>query len=279
MPHVQAGEHSLNYSVFPSEQIDPALPTAIFLHGFTLDRRMWDGQRPLVDVDGTKRNLIFLDALGHGRSDAPETGYSRAHRIADTLNVIDALALKQVHLVGHSMGGATGIGFAIRYPERLFSLTLICSGAAGWQIGKWVDHVYDLAKKEGDNIAKQNWITNSLKFFSTPGLEAVRVQMAAMMNDHSGAFWRDPMRGHYPAVQPDIELVGQITVPTLILIGEYDKKFVPLAKALNERIVGSRLHIYENCGHMLPMEQPVRCNRDLAEFFAETERKITSRGV
>src|SRR5262249_52479344 len=116
------------------------------------------------------------------------------------------------------------------------------------------------------------WITNSLKYFSSQTDTSVRDQMETMMTEHSGAFWRDPMRGKYLPVSPDLELAHAIKVPTLILIGEYDKKFVPLAEQLHERITGSRLKIYEKCGHMLSMEMPERCNQDLGEFFNEIEQ-------
>ncbi len=272
MPYANLEGHRLHYTISPSDQVDHSLPTVIFLHGFTLDHRMWQSQIPLATEFGNKRNIIALDALGHGRSDAPETGYSRAHRIEDVRQFADALGIERFHLVGHSMGGATAIGFALKHPERLLSMTLICSGAAGYSPGKWVDHVFDMAKTDTD-AAKQNWITNSLKYFSSPDGEAVRTAMETMMTEHSGAFWRDKMRGKYPPVTPDLELVHGITVPTFILIGEYDKKFIPLAEQMHEKIKGSRLTIYENCGHMLPMEKPEQCNRDLGDFFTEIEQR------
>jgi pimeloyl-ACP methyl ester carboxylesterase len=270
MPFAQLAEYKLHYTCHPSDQINYSYPTAIFLHGFTLDHRMWRAQSALATQFGNKRNIVVLDALGHGKSDVPETGYSRAHRIEDVRQFADALGIDRFHLVGHSMGGATAIGFALKYPQRLLSMTLICSGAAGYSPGKWVDHVFDMAKTDTE-AAKQNWITNSLKFFSSPEGETIRSAMETMMTEHSGAFWRDNMRGKYPPVRPDLELVHGITVPTLILIGEYDKKFVPLAEQMHEKIAGSRLKIYENCGHMLPMEKPERCNQDLGDFWTEIE--------
>lgn len=272
MSFVQLPNYQLHYTIYPHAEPNKELPTAIFLHGFTLDHRMWQSQIPLATEFGNKRNIIAFDALGHGLSDAPESGYSRAHRIQDVLHFADALGIERFHLVGHSMGGATAIGFALQYPQRLLSMTLICSGAAGYSTGKWVDHVFDLAKTDAE-AAKQNWITNSLKYFSSPAIEPVRKQMEQMMSEHSGAFWNDKMRGKYPPVTPDLELVHDITVPTLILIGEYDKKFVPLAEEMHAKIAGSELKIYENCGHMLSMEKPERCNQDLGAFFTEKERR------
>jgi pimeloyl-ACP methyl ester carboxylesterase len=87
-----------------------------------------------------------------------------------------------------------------------------------------------------------------------------------MMNDYSGAVWRDPMRGKYPR-EYDLEHVHEITVPTTILAGALDKVFVPLAQELHDRIPMSSLTIYENVGHMLNLEAPARFNADLQLFL------------
>jgi pimeloyl-ACP methyl ester carboxylesterase len=76
----------------------------------------------------------------------------------------------------------------------------------------------------------------------------------------------DPMRGKYPRTR-DLDHVQRISVPTLILVGELDRVFVPLARELHKKIRTSELKIYENTGHMLNLEAPDRFNGDIKAFL------------
>ena len=87
------------------------------------------------------------------------------------------------------------------------------------------------------------------------------------MLEHSGAIWKDSMRGKYPKTN-DLERVSEIKVPTAIFSGELDKIFLPLAIKLNKMIPDSRLYIFESVGHMLNLEAPKRF-RDEIKLFLE----------
>ncbi|MFZ5979117.1 MAG: alpha/beta fold hydrolase, partial [Candidatus Zixiibacteriota bacterium] len=101
----------------------------VFLHGFTLDHRMWT---PQIEFFRPYYRLLIPDARGHGRSDAPATGYGRRDRVEDLKRFADKLKIDRFHAVGLSMGGSTSLGLALDSPERLKSMTLVSSGAAGY---------------------------------------------------------------------------------------------------------------------------------------------------
>ncbi len=235
----------------------------VFLHGFTLDRRMWRDQVPFLS---NHFRMIIQDARGHGLSDTPPTGYSRADRISDVIALINHLGLAKVHLVGLSMGGSTAIGFALKHQERLLSLTLVDTGAAGYQMGKKIVRIDDIVQAKGLEAGKGQWLRMTLMWYK--GKRAVHAElMTAMVNDHSGAIWTDPMRGKYPPSPPDLDAVHAIRVPTCIFVGEKDRVFVPLAKELHKRIAGSIYHEYAGVGHMLNIEAPEKFNQDLKSFL------------
>jgi 3-oxoadipate enol-lactonase len=234
----------------------------VFLHGFTLDRRMW---RPQVEFFQNHYHVITPDARGHGLSDAPLSGYSRADRVNDLAGLVDNLEIESFHLVGLSMGGATALGFALAHQERLKSLTLVSTGAAGYSIGKKISYLDQVAHDEGPEAALDKWKYWSLKFYKEDRRE-LKELLDTMISDHSAAAWRDPMRGKYPR-EDDLSRVAGIEVPTLICAGERDKVFVTLATELNDRIAGSLLTIYPGAGHMLNLEEPNRFNADLKVFL------------
>jgi 3-oxoadipate enol-lactonase len=80
--------------------------------------------------------VIAYDLRGHGRSELAPTGYRIADHAADLAGLLDALAITQpVHLVAFSYGGAVATLAAMRYPERVASLTLLDGivPVAGWE--------------------------------------------------------------------------------------------------------------------------------------------------
>ena len=234
----------------------------VFLHGFTLDHRMWWQQAEYFDQ---WYRVLLLDAKGHGLSASPETGYSRDDRVEDLKRFLDHMKVDKFHLVGLSMGGSTAIGFALKYPERLLSMTLVSSGAAGYSVGKKINKLDELARDHGVAAAKKKWKEWSLAWYKD-GKEDFRHLMEQMIDDHEGAIWRDPMRGKYPKTV-DLDNVQKIKVPTKIIAGQFDKVWVKLAEALHEKIAGSSLSVYEGVGHMVNLEAPERFNEEVKAFL------------
>ncbi len=238
-------------------------PPLVFLHGFTLDHRQWEGETAFF---GENFRVVIPDSRGHGLSDAPETNYSRADRVADLVGLLDVLHLDEVHLVGLSMGGSTAVGLALAHPDRLRSLTLISTGIAGYNFGKKISRLDQLARDEGPSAALKKWKEMSLLYFKD-STSPIRHLMAQMMDDHTGAIWMDPMRGKYPR-EVDLDRVADIATPTLIIAGELDKVFARLSTELHALIPGSELRIYPGVGHMVNLEAPDMFHTDLDRFLA-----------
>ncbi len=259
----------LYYQDFSPDSSSASRPPIIFLHGFTVDHRMWGAAA--AHFSQTHR-VLLLDARGHGLSDAPPTGYSRADRVDDLVAAVDKLGVEAFHLVGLSMGGSTAIGYALRGQSRLKSLTLVSTGAAGWNVGLKISRIDQIARDHGLEAARAKWMEYSLRYYRE-GQEGIRDLIATMMREHSGAAWMDERRGKYPDPGKDLERVHTITVPTLIIAGEQDRVFVPLARILKERIPDARLHLYTGIGHMVNLEEPERFHADVEAFLDEIDAR------
>jgi len=99
----------------------------LFLHSFGGDSGHWASQLSHLRHH---RRALAMDLRGHGKSAAPRNGdYSVPAMAKDIDAVIDALKLKRVVLVGHSMGGAAAIAYAGAHPGRVAGLVLV--GAPG----------------------------------------------------------------------------------------------------------------------------------------------------
>jgi len=268
MPMITANNLKFHYKDYtPETGPRGRKPTPlVFLHGFTLDCRMW---YPQADFFKNDYRVVLMDARGHGLSEAPLSGYGRADRVEDLHDFVEALKIEKMHLIGLSMGGSTAIGFALKYQGYLKSLTLVSTGAAGYKIGGKISALDKLAKEKGLAAVKKRWKEMSLVYYDEPQQET-RDWLEKMMDEHSGAVWMDPMRGLYPPAV-DLDHVHTIAVPTALFAGSEDQVFVRLAGELRERIPGSVLRVYEGIGHMLNLEAAERFNVDLKQFIDRAE--------
>lgn len=96
----------------------------IFVHGHSLDRRMW---REQVEAFKAHYRVIVYDARGYGRSSKQREDLRFTH-CDDLVALMDALQIPKAHVVGLSMGGFIAGDLLAMYPERLLSVVLAEGG-------------------------------------------------------------------------------------------------------------------------------------------------------
>lgn len=122
---VQANHLQLHYM----EWGDPEAQPMLLLHGLMGHARVWD--EFATDFSKTYR-IIALDQRGHGESQWPkDAAYQIDDYFLDLLMFIQALDLRDIILVGHSMGGRNGLFYTACAPERISRLILI-DARPGW---------------------------------------------------------------------------------------------------------------------------------------------------
>jgi len=101
----------------------------VFLHGFNSQLSIWNGVWPLLAGCGRS---VRLDLAGYGGSDWPSASYSLPWQAARVIELVDALGLARVTLVGVSMGGSLAAWIAAHHPDRVKGLLLLApSGYPG----------------------------------------------------------------------------------------------------------------------------------------------------
>ena len=96
----------------------------VLLHGFMENTTIWDEMEAHLSKDFT---LIKIDLPGHGKSKVYQEIHTVELMAEKVKEVIDALKLEKINLLGHSLGGYVSLAFAEKFPEILESMTLFFS--------------------------------------------------------------------------------------------------------------------------------------------------------
>lgn len=229
----------------------------VFIHGFTLDHRMW---QPQVNFFSKNYQVITYDARGFGKSSMPTHHYSHDD---DLQALLKQLNVASVHIVGLSMGGRIAINFALAHPDSVRTLTLMDSALDGYaSTVDWNVH----AKEVGIESAKENWLNHEV-FAGTREKPDIVAQLTPIVADYSGWHWTHKDMQD-PADTNARSRLSELKIPTLIMVGEKDLTyFHDIAKVLSTGIKGSHSVVVPNVGHMVNMETSAVCNAKISEFL------------
>src|SRR3954452_2529391 len=106
-------------------------PVLLLLHGITNSSQTWERVAPMLSGRFT---LIAPDLLGHGKSATPRGDYSLGAHAAGERDLLSALGIERVTVVGHSLGGGIAMQFAYQFPERCERLVRVSSGGLGREV-------------------------------------------------------------------------------------------------------------------------------------------------
>lgn len=94
----------------------------VLIHGVSDNLLYW---QPLVDKLKHRYQILRYDLRGHGLSEMGDKKITMNVYEKDLLNLLDELHLKEVNLVGFSLGGNIALDFTIKHPTRVSSITLM----------------------------------------------------------------------------------------------------------------------------------------------------------
>lgn len=239
----------------------------VFLHGFSFDHRMWN---PQVEELARRFQVIRYDMRGYGTSSIPDGTYSHSEDLAALLT---SLSIEKAHVVGLSLGGAIAVDFAIAHPHRAISLVVVDAAIAGYprSKGSSAEVLKSIARSDGIEAARQYWLSPESLLATSLRKADVAQLVGQMVSQYSG--WHllnsDPGHGINP---PAIDRLGEINVPTLVVVGEQDAAdFQQMANALHLGIPDSMKALIPDAGHLPNLEQPEVFNRLLLNFLISGE--------
>ena len=251
-------------------------PVVVFTHGYPLSSDAWENQMLFLSRRGFR--VVAHDRRGFGRSSQAGHGYDYDTFADDLATLIDALDVKKITLVGHSMGGGEVARYISRHGEQRVSKAAFIASVTPFLLQTETNpHGAPAEIFAGMQAAlladRAQWtkdVTMPYYSYNRPGVavsEGVRQD-----------YWRQGMATGMVAAHDAISAfaetdfrddLAKVTVPTLIVHGT-DDQIVPIeiAGRLTASIVKhARLEEYEGGSHGLIITQKDRLNADLLSFL------------
>jgi 2-succinyl-6-hydroxy-2,4-cyclohexadiene-1-carboxylate synthase len=252
--------------------VDGEGPAILLLHGFTGSSRTWASHSAAFEEFTT----IAVDLLGHGSSDSPPSPdrYRMEHCVDDLTALLDQLEIERAAILGYSMGGRVALQFALDAPRRLQALVLESSSPG----------IEDDAEREArvrsdgalaDDIEQDGIVPfvdhwQAIPLFATQNSlpAAVRETVRNQRLQNSTVGLANSLRGAGAGVaDPVLSRLGEIEVPTLLIAGALDEKYVALTHKMNEALPCARMEIVPDAGHTTHLEQPALFDHVVREFL------------
>lgn len=255
----------------------PEHPPLVFLHGFLGRGKSWlEVARPLSG----RFYCILPDLPGHGGNTG---GDPSAPLNFDTLSgwlgrLLDDLNLPRIHLIGYSLGGRTALHFACHFPHRLLSLTLE-SASPGI-----VDESERARRRAEDDARAEEIMRGGMaafveKWYAMPLFASLGAHPRRLQHIQTAAAQNDPrwMARAISALSPGRQTplwdyLPRLNMPTLLIAGEQDKKYVQNMHDMALRIPGAQAVIVPRAGHNTHAERPAQV-RIALETWLEQQQK------
>lgn len=246
----------------------------VLLHGWSSNRLRYGFTVPEISE---KFRVITYDHRGHGVSDRPEYGLSMRRLAGDLEELMSKLELKEVTLVGWSMGAHVLFEYTKTFGTGRLEKAVIVDMSPklinedDWNMGLYHGDFDHKSNLEVLGSMCEDWDEFAEKFIkeAAPGLTKYEFKLAlkdAKTNTPHVmyALWIAMTMADYRGV------LSNIDVPTLIMYGEESTLYSSqTAYYMGERIPSSRIMKFENCSHMLVLEKPAEFNKALEDFILE----------
>ena len=259
-------------------------PAVVLLHGAAVGVDAYITWFRAIEALRRNHRVIAFDQIGFGRTDMPSdaTYKNRLERVDHALDVLDALAVEDACLVGHSEGAFMAARIAIVEPSRARSLVLVTTGGTAPYLGGDADKAWMAAADAAYNDpsrfdSEDDFIRTSAHLSRHPDAQyeaILRENFRRAIEAGQDEMFRklpktDADYAAYGDLQKEYVLpfLGQLSIPSL-LIWSTDDTTVPVSRGLKllEAMPNAELHVIRDAAHNVMHDQTARFNRVLANF-------------
>jgi pimeloyl-ACP methyl ester carboxylesterase len=258
----------------------------VLFHGKNFSADYWENTIRALSAAGFR--VVAPDQIGFGKSSKPDMRYSWDQLAANTAKLLDSLGIKQVVVIGNSMGGSLAIRFARLYADRITHLVLENPlGLEDYRINIPPQATETLIKLEMAQTTQS--YRNFLKSYFPnwkPEMERFVEVFARVQKSPEYPRWAKVSALTYQMIyeQPVRHELAALKMPTLLAIGQLDRtvfgrRFAPpeavkplgnfpaLGKAAAREIPNARLVEFDGVGHVPHLEVPDAFHKAVLDFL------------
>lgn len=267
IPYIEAGDGTLLFY-----QDWGTGKCILFIHSICLSSQIW--QYNMLPLSDRGFRCVAYDRRGHGRSMQPGSGYNYDTLADDLSCVINQLDLRDVTLVGHSMGGAEVVRFLSRHGAGRVARIVLVAPALPFML-KTPDNPEAQDRSVHEQIFASwyrdypKWIGDGARSFLAP--ETSNAQMDWVEGLCMQASLKALIDCYHTVIETDFRReITTIAVPTLIVQGDKDTGALIdfTGRRTAQLIKGSQFKVYPGAPHGLIVTHAEKFNNDLAQFAA-----------
>lgn len=264
----------------------------ILVHGMATNHAFW--RLSLLLALARDHRVTVFDMRGHGNSSAPPQGYTTKDLAEDVKCLCDQLQIREAHFIGHSMGGAVALHFAILYPRMVKSLTIADSRVRSIQPANYARDwpLWENARKKLGEVSllipeeepeAGFWLLEQMakpeSFSLRDNLQGS--SLACLFGSWSGG--RRTAKNWLHILEtttarkdflrcPDlpVEQLANLHLPVLALYGALSSS-LPTLSGLKRLLPQCRTEVLAGAGHFFPFTQVERFTEATCTFLSETE--------
>ena len=237
----------------------------VLAHGFSDDGLCWT---PIAQKLEKNYDVIMTDARGHGRSEGPEEVYNTALMADDLAGVIQGLGLTKPIVMGHSMGGATTLMLASKYPDLPSAIIIEDAGMFNppkpdpnnpnpglHRMGGWIIEMKRKTREEMIAACRVNSPTWPEAELAPWADSKLRFSLHALSRNFVTIDWES--------------LLPNIKCPALLITADVDKGAIVTAEGaatMQKLISGLKVVNISGAGHNIRREQPAKFMETVLAF-------------
>ncbi len=240
----------------------------VLLHGFALDRSVWDQQYVAL---AARRRVVRIDLRGSGESACGEGPALMETLAGDVFGLLDALGVERAVIAGHGMGGYAALAFFRMYAERVAGIALIASEieANSAERSAQCDTLIAQLETRGIAAALACYLPHAL---AANAAGDVRERVRAVVARQSAGGAAAQLIGIKGRVGSD-DLLEDLAVPVALIAGE-DDPWIPAAAAgpVAAALADCRVERLAGVGHLPMLEAPAATTAALEALAAHCSR-------
>ena len=268
MPKIESNGIEIYYEIHGSGQ--PLLLITGLGYG------LWYWQNIVAELSDHYQVITF-DNRGSGKSSHPEGPYTVSMMADDTAGLLDALELKQVAVLGHSLGGFIAQELVVRRSGLVGKLILASTNHGGMKVIPVTPEALEVMTSRGGDPVEL--VKRGIEIACAPGFVEKHPQVVQNLIDYrftnpvpSAQYHAQVAAGVGTATYSDAQVderMAAIKVSTLIVSGEYDRVVPPgNADLMAEKIAQAEVVLIPDTGHMFPIENPFAAADVIKEFLS-----------